>query len=250
MIIRAFLAGVFLTGTFVLAQPPDSNTHFETSSVRPSQPTPGCFSMLPPGSTQFALTCAPLRNLIAIAYGTKYIEGGGQELDTSFDVRATTPGDKPWTQDSIRPMMRQLLAERFQLVAHQGKRDLSGYRLIVAKGGPKITPVSPDPALQGQKAGEPARNFVAPGRVQGRNVGADAIAKLLSIALQAPVTDSTGLTGIYNVDLKYAPDNNPDANLPSVFTAVEEQLGLKLQPDKVTVDTLVIDHLDAQPTPN
>jgi uncharacterized protein (TIGR03435 family) len=89
--------------------------------------------------------------------------------------------------------------------------------------------------------------------VQGRGVNASGIAGLLSAVLHAPVEDHTGLSGLFNIDLRYKPDNDTDPanqNLPSFFTAVEEQLGLKLQPEKVTVDTLVIDHINAEPTPN
>jgi len=66
----------------------------------------------------------------------------------------------------------------------------------------------------------------------------------------APVVDHTGLSGTFNIDLTYAPDSSTDSDLPSLYTAIEEQLGLKLKPEKVTVDTLVIDHVDGTPTPN
>jgi uncharacterized protein (TIGR03435 family) len=209
----------------------------------------GCFSMLPPGGTQYAVTCLTLRNLIEMAYGTNYVDGGGKALDMHYDVRAST-GEKPWTQESIRPMIRQLLVQRFHLVVHSGKRELSGYQLVTAKGGPKVQSVSAESVPKGQKAGESSPNFIFPGRVQGRGVDARGIAGLFSGVLHAPVTDATGLKGIFNIDLSYAPDNSTDSNLPSFFTAVEEQLGLKLQPAKVTVDTVVIDHVDAEPTPN
>lgn len=86
------------------------------------------------------------------------------------------------------------------------------------------------------------------------------IAGLLGMALHAPVVDHTNLTGIYNMDLRYAPESllngnaqeesDSKSNLPSFFTAVEKQLGLKLQPQKVMVDTVIVDHADAEPTPN
>lgn len=79
---------------------------------------------------------------------------------------------------------------------------------------------------------------------------AGGVASLLSIVLHAPVSDATGLTGHFNINLTYAPDTSTDSNLPSFFTAVEEQLGLKLQPAKVTVDTIIVDHVDLEPTAN
>jgi uncharacterized protein (TIGR03435 family) len=223
---------------------------FETASIRPAHLTPGCFSMLPPGGVQYAVTCVTVRNLIQIAYSTSYIDGGGDAVDTYYDLRATTPDGNQWTLDTVRPMMQQLLRERFHLSTHAGKRELSGYGLFVAKGGQKLHPVAPESVTQGQKAGESSQNFSAPGYVQGRGVNPGGIARLFSIVEHAPVVDHTGLSGLFNIDLSYAPDNSTDSNLPSFFTAIEEQLGLKLKPEKVTVDTVVIDHVDDTPTPN
>ena len=76
------------------------------------------------------------------------------------------------------------------------------------------------------------------------------IANLFSFVLRERVADHTGLSGIYNVDLDFAPLNGTDSPLPSFFSAVEDKLGLKLHPEQVTVPTLVIDHVDATPTPN
>lgn len=205
--------------------------------------------MLPSGSAQYAITCVSLRVLIQIAYDTRYVDGGGSALDNFYDVRATLPDGKTWTPEGTRPMLQHLLEERFHLVAHGGKRQLSGYDLVVAKGGPRLHAV-PAPASLGQKAGEPSANFIMADRIQGRGVGASSIATLISVAVHAPVVDRTGLTGTYNLDLKFAPDNDPDPNAPSLFTAVEEQLGLQLKAQKITVDTLVIDHADESPTPN
>ena len=240
-----------LIATAVQAQPPAgaSQPAFETASIRPSHLTIGCFSMLPPGGTHYELTCVTLRNLIEMAYKTSYIDGGGGALDTYYDLRATTP-DGPWTTDTAGPMVQKLLAERFHLVVHAGKREVSGYGMVVAKGGPKLHSVAPESVVQGQKAGEPSRNFIYPGKVQGSGLTPGGIASLLSAVMHAPVVDHTGLAGMFDIDLSYAPDNSTESNLPSFFTAVEEQLGLRLKPEKVIVDTLVVDHADDAPTPN
>lgn len=222
---------------------------FDTASIRPSHVSMGCSSMLPPGGTQYAITCITLRNLIQMAYRTSYVEGSDKVLDTLYDVRAST-GEKPWAYDSIRPMMRQLLVQRFHLAVHDAKSERSGYRLVIAKGGPKMQLASPESIPKGQKAGEPAKNFIYPGGAQGRGYTSLGIASMLSALSHVPVTDATGLKGVYNFNLRYAPDTSTDSNLPSFFTAVEEQLGLKLEPAKVMVDTVVVDHVDAEPTPN
>jgi uncharacterized protein (TIGR03435 family) len=249
-----------LTAATSFAQQPVANpaVAFETAAIHPAKLTNGCFSKLPPGGTQYALSCVTLKNLIAIAYNSDHIEGGGPALDAYYDLRATVPGDKPWTNESVAPMMKQFLIERFHLAVHPGKRELPGYALVLARSGGKLHSAEPDRAAQGQKAGESSANFVAPGYIQGRSIDSKSIAGLLSLALHVPVADHTGLTGIYNVDLRYAPDslsngspeNESDSNLPSFFTALEEQLGLKLQPQKVDVDTVVVDHVDLEPAPN
>jgi len=247
-----------LIATGACAQQPVTDAAFETASIRPAKLTDGCFSMLPPGGTQYALTCVTLKNLIGIAYRSDQIEGGGPALNAYYDLRATVPADKPWTNETVAPMIKQLLIERFHLTVHPGKRDLPGYALVLAKSGAKLHSIEPDRTAQGQKAGEPSANFTAPGYVQGRSMDSKGIAGLLGSALHAPVADHTGLTGIYNIDLRYAPDSllhsnsgeESDPNLPSFFTAVEEQLGLRLQSQKVTVDTIVVDHVDLEPTPN
>ena len=223
---------------------------FETASIRPSHMTPGCFSMQPPGGTQYALTCASFRNLIEFAYNASYIVGDEHKLDAYYDVRAITPHGTPWTPETVRPMLQSMLAERFHLATHPGKRDLRGYELLLAKEGSRLHTSDPRTTVQGQKAGEPSQNFVAPGYVQGRGMTAAQIASALSIALREPVVNRTGLSGIFDVDLRYAPVDSTDSTLPAFTTALEEQLGLKLKAGNVTVDTLVIDHIDDAPTPN
>jgi uncharacterized protein (TIGR03435 family) len=249
-----------LSASVAFAQRPDGTggPAFETASIHPVKVTPGCFSMLPPGGVQYAVTCVTLRNLMEIAYKSGYIEGGGSALEATYDFRATVPSDTRWTSESVAPMMKAFLVERFHLAVHTGTKELSGYSLVVAKSGSKLHRTAADRAVQGQKAGEGSANFIAPGVVQGRSVDLKAIAGLLGGALHAPVADHTDLSGVYDVDVRYAPDSLPgsnpgnasDASLPSFFTAVEEQLGLKLESSKVAVDTVVVDHVDAEPTPN
>jgi uncharacterized protein (TIGR03435 family) len=258
--LRYLLTVILFVTSACYAQEPGAapSPAFETASIHPAKLTPGCFSMLPPGGVQYAVTCLTLRNFIEIAYGTGYIEGGGSALDEYYDFRAKVPDDKPWNSSTIAPMMKQFLIERFHLVVHSGTRELSGYALMVGRSGSKLKATQADTAVQGQKAGESSDNFTAPGYVQGRSLTVKGIAGLLSTALHTPVVDHTGLTGIYNVDLRYAPESLPgsnpsnesNANLPSFFTALEEQLGLRLQSQKVAVDTVVVDHADAQPTTN
>ena len=226
---------------------------FEAASVRPSQVRPNCYSLLPPGGKQYAVTCLPLRVLIAMAWKIHpdNIQGGdAQALGTYYDVRATVPDGQLWTQDTIPPMLRQLLIDRFHIEVHRGTKQISGYGLFVAKGGARLKPSDFDATKQGMKAGESFKNYVIPGSIQGRGANLDVIASLLSSPAHAVVVDHTGIPGVFNVDLHYTYEGASETDLPDFFTAVEEQLGLKLKPEKITEDTLVIDHVDSEPAPN
>ncbi|MEZ2347649.1 TIGR03435 family protein [Terriglobus sp. RCC_193] len=234
-------------------QPPKNAIAFETAAIHPSHVTPGCAGLPSPGSSHFDATCLTLRNLLEIAFKPEYpdsIEGPQHALDTQYNIRASMPDGVTWTYESLRPLMQQLLIERFHLTYHFGSKSVSGYEITTAKSGAKLTPISPDSVKWGMKAGELAQNFFAPGHIQGRGVDADGIAGLLSLAAHLPVVNHTGLTGLFNMDLRYAPDETTSTDLPSFFTAIKEQLGLDLKPAKVPVKTIIIDHVDEVPIPN
>jgi uncharacterized protein (TIGR03435 family) len=225
---------------------------FEAASIRPSHVTVNCYGMLPPGGTHYVVTCIPLRVLIAMAWKIHpdNIQGGdSQALNAAYDLSAVTPNDQPWTQDSIRPMLRQLLTERFHVAVHPGTKQVSGYILIVAKGGSKLKPAK-FAAPQGQPAGQGFSNSIFPGYLRARGADLNVIASLLSAPAGATVVDRTDISGVFDIDLHFAPQSDRESTLPDFFTAVEEQLGLKLQPQKVTVNTLLVDHADSAPTPN
>jgi uncharacterized protein (TIGR03435 family) len=229
-----------LLGSSAWTQQPVSaqGTGFEASSIRPARVEPGCYSILPPGGTQYAITCVTLRQLIAMAWKLHpdNIEGGdANALSTYYDLRATVPAGQPWTPSTVQPMLRQFLIDRFHVAAHRGTKKVGGYALTVAKGGPKLRPAESDSAQQGIKAGQSYQNYIVPGAIQGRGADLSLIA---------------ALSGVYNIDLHYATEDTTGADAPDLFEAVEQQLGLSLRPEKITLDTLVIDHVDNEPTPN
>jgi uncharacterized protein (TIGR03435 family) len=154
-----------------------------------------------------------------------------------------------------------LLADRFQLRFHTEKKELPVYAMVVAKNGPKLTASAGDPAaFPGIGFGrEPGVISLA-----GRNTGLNGVANgLQSNILDKPVVDQTGLTGRYDFQLRFTPDaiqlanfgglapaNAADLNPPpDIFTAFEQQLGLKLQATKAVVDVMVIDRIE-KPSPN
>src|SRR5262249_322772 len=146
-------------------------------------------------------------------------------------------------------MLRTLLDERFKLRFHHEPRRIPHYVLVLAKNGPKLTAASSDPA----------RQSYGKGRIYHSQIRMDVLAMLLSRQLRQTVLDRTGLTGTYDVKLEWAPDltQPPEtqeaeerATGPSIFTALQEQLGLKLEARKDPLDVLVIDQAVKSPIPN
>ena len=230
-----------------------SEPAFEAASIRPSRLEPGCYSLLPPGGTHFTMTCVTLRDLIGQAWGLRGsdVEGGdAAALNTYYDVRAVTPEGQPWTLDSVQPMLHRLMIERFHVVAYPGTKQISGYLLVVAKGGAKLERSAVDVSQEGQAAGRPFQSYIYPGYVHTPGASLEVIASLLASAAREPVANQTGLAGTYKVDLHFATDGNSESNYPDLFTAIQEQLGLKLQAGKLTVKTLIITHVDESPTEN
>ncbi len=158
--------------------------------------------------------------------------------------RGTRPANPPIVDNDFRARLQGLLTTRFQMKWHLEKRDLPVYLLTVVKGGPKF----PEPN------GRPFRLF----RIGGGAIVHDGAAKIdvlvsfLASNFERPVLDETGLAGAYNLNLKWTPDLKADAAAgaaadsagPSLFTALEEQLGLKLQAARRGVEVLVIDHIE------
>jgi uncharacterized protein (TIGR03435 family) len=228
---------------------------FEVASVKQNKSGKPGFVGGQDGSTEFRVTNIPLRVLISQAYGIRRSEliGGPAWLDTDrFDIlgKMARPG-------SAFPMLQTLLADRFKLVTHTESRELPIYALIVASSdgrlGPKLHPstcvagLTPDSKSCGFRQG--------PGLLVGSDV---AIAILINVSLspevQRTVVDRTGLSGTFDIDLHWLPDTPapgpqratppPDLGAPSIFTAVQEQLGLKLEPTKAPFDVLIIDHVE------
>lgn len=187
---------------------------------------------------------ANLNMLISIAYDVdgRYIQGGSDWLESqSYDIDAKVDGDKELSYEEIKPLLQHLLEQRFHLATHRVTRPTSGYALLVAKSGPRLVP---------SKEGGTPRGQILPDRLQLWNATLKGFAGILSRPAGYPVIDKTGILGSYDFDLSYAPNNDPNSDLPSLFTALQEQLGLKLQSQKVRVEFLVIDHVDRNPTEN
>lgn len=221
---------------------------FEVASVRLGDPHP---APLPPGASpigpfptnRFFAHNVNLRLIIAVAFGAdeRYLEGPEWLDSSNYSIDARVEGDQMLTYDQIKPLVQNLLAQRFGLKVHHGSKLSAGFELVIAKGGPKLQPARGDGKPWGQ---------ILSNRLDSWNDSTGDLASMLSRPAGQPVVDKTGITGSYDIHLTYAPANDPNSALPSIFTAVQEQLGLKLVPQKVPVDTLVIDHVDKIPTEN
>ena len=208
----------------------------------------------------------PLQSMVSMAYDVKeYLISGGPSWvnEKGFDLDAKVlPGDGSdkvkLTQAQRRNLMRALLIERFHLQAHTETKTLPVYDLVVAKDGPKIKPVAP-PAPDSEDAKKRGSMYFQPGHMEAQWYLISDLAQQLGYMVQRTVIDKTGLTGDYNLDLTWSPEEQEGAASdkattgtdpkPSIYAAIQEQLGLKLVPAKGPVDTLVIDHAEL-PTPN
>lgn len=207
----------------------------------------------------FTATNAPLRFLITLAYGVKdfQISGGPAWLESErFDIDAKT--DPISNPDQMLPMLRNLLENRFKLATHQGTKELPVFNLAPAKSGPKLQTakagscyvpapdVTPPPPPPGESDSLVCGRtyFLHPTQITGRKLRMSAFADGLSRRLERPVLDKSGLTGEYDIDLQWTPDEATDDLAFPIQTALQKQLGLSLQPGKAPVAMIVIDHVE------
>jgi len=290
---------VFSAG--LTAQAPKS---FEVASVKPSAPNPGDFmSSIPrvvPGNGRLTVTNLPLRLLIRIAYEVQdfQISGGPSDLLTSkFDITAKAEDGATPTTKELLGMLRTLLAERFKLQTHTEPHDSPVYALVLARSdgklGPDLKPSTSDCAgkeeetqkriaslTQGGAAAAASLlsgpaipctvlpMLAGPGSfgMRGNGQSLTVLMQLLTQATGRTVLDKTGLTGLYDFELKFDPEvmlrmvaqaglnlpvpaNLPPSDSPALLTALQEQLGLKLDSQRAPVEMLVIDHVEA-PAPD
>jgi len=245
------------------AMPANAKPEFAVAAIKPSRPDSprGGYGIRGQEVSSINVT---VTWMIKLGYNVHahQISGGPAWLDSDrYDTvgRSDTPGQP--NRDQMKLMFRKLLVDRFQLRFHIEKKELPVYAMVVAKSGPKIAVSNGDPNdFPGIGFGR------EPGVISlsGRNTGLNGVVNgLQSNILDRPVVDQTGLTGRYDFLLRFTPDPDqmasfggvPPANTadldapPDIFTAFEQQLGLKLQPTKALVDVMVIDRIE-RPSPN
>jgi uncharacterized protein (TIGR03435 family) len=195
------------------------------------------------------LSNATLSECIQYAYGlTNEAQIAGpdwiRDRGVRFEIVAKAPPETP--NEQLRLMLQTLLKDRFRLEMHRESRKVSHFLLTVAKTGPRM-PVS-------EGAGPGARLLYGRGRLSYTRLSMDRFTVLLSRQLKEPVLNQTGLAGAYDVDLTWTPEDTPpetDRALgPDIFNAVQQQLGLKLEPSKRPLEVLAVDRAEKTPISN
>ncbi len=276
MIRQLVWAGLFLSALGVHAQVPAASPSsaplskpaprpkfdaFEVATIKPvAFDAKGGRYITMQGTSRFVEKAYTLKLLIAAAYdlNPRTILGGPPWIDSDhYDILALTPGEVRPTHDEQMSMLRNLLADRFSLAFHREPKEFSIYVLETLKGGAKLKPSAgaPDdpPALIStvypQHILLPARNATM----------ADFVSLLQRAVLDRPVVDKTALTGKFDFDLQWAPDETQfggdvpvapaEAPAAPLFAAIQDQLGLKLTATRGPVDALVVDKAE-QPSAN
>lgn len=234
---------------------------FEVASIKPNAATDHRISIqIAPGG-RFVATGVPLRFLIGMAYNVRdfQIVGAPDWVGSqAWDVNAKAESsDGRISMEQMRPMMKALLAERCGMKAHEETKELPVYDLVAAKGGHKLKEAS---------GGQENRQFrMGRGQIKANGVSMEALAQQLGQQLGRKVIDKTGVTGAFDVELNWTPEPGQgmgpfggpppgampqaDSSGPSIFTALQEQLGLKMESSKGPVPVIVIDSI-SKPTEN
>jgi uncharacterized protein (TIGR03435 family) len=241
----------------VKAMAADADPGIEVATIKPSRPEESfSLGLGRGGSNVFTTTATPLRTLIQFANGIhpRQISNGPPWMDSErYDVTIKPDQEGLPTIAQMRVLTRKLLADRFKLVSHREKKELSVYAITEAKGGPKLT------RHEGPESKQPSFGF-GRGMLNIRNSTMAEFAGFLQAnILEQPVVDQTGLADRFDFTVRYTPDAAQLANLPAgvppppplnddsppdLFTAFQQQIGLKLESKKALVDVVIVDSVE------
>jgi uncharacterized protein (TIGR03435 family) len=233
------------------------HAEYEVASVKPNTSVSTGYSLNTGQSGEFEATNVTLRNLIAFAYNVRdfQISGGPKWMgEERYDIIARPPHDDAASQSSAAARtqltytrMKALLADRFQLVAHSETKELPVYALVVAKNGPHLDPANPDDPRKGISHNN--------GLLVCTGISLKTFAERgLAPRLGNIVLDKTGLAGEFDFKVQYAEEGPPkpgavspeaaDLTGPSLASALQEQLGLRLETQKAPVEVIVVDRAE------
>jgi uncharacterized protein (TIGR03435 family) len=214
---------------------------FEAASIKPNHLGGGHEHVnWTPGRLTASMTT---KVLIEQAFGIKdfQVSGGPAWLDEeNYDILATTGTPVNLTPKVLEPYLKSLLAERFQFKYHRGTKELPVYSLTTAKNGPKLTPHTGT----GMNSGIDSQGNAGRVTMHGTQLSMAPFADYLARKLDRTVIDNTGLKGEFDLKLEWSTDQSPESTGPSIFTALQEQLGLRLASTKGPVEILIIDSVE------
>jgi uncharacterized protein (TIGR03435 family) len=239
------LLAILLTAIGWLAAQPAAR-EFEAASVKPASPDATDFGVdTDPGLLR--VEAQTLRDMVRIAYrvNDSQVVGGPKWAGSDrFDITGRANG--PAGERELYAMLQSLLADRFKLAIHRETRTAQGYALVVAKGGIKMQ--KSESTESNSRGGR--------GRIDAQGFSMHQFAERLTRVMRAPVEDATETPGGFNFSLIWTPDDASakplatdrpavdDSSAPSIFTALQEQLGLKLESRKVTMEVVLIDRAE------
>jgi uncharacterized protein (TIGR03435 family) len=230
---------------------PPPGPAFEAASIRVRQGAPQWKFEI--SGTRLTIESYTLFGLVREAYDLQnfQVQMTGapalmQSNDILYDIAAKAEGEGTPTRDQFRQMLQALLADRFRLKVRRELVEMPVYALIVGKGGPKFKPSSPDADPTVRVSPNCSSNYV----VTMPKGTMEELARHLGGGLDRPAVDQSGLTGTFDIKLIYTPEfrrssrPEPDLSDISIFTAVQDQLGLKLEPRKAMMGILVVAHVE------
>jgi len=223
---------------------------FDVASIKPHEGPMRRVGVTTMGSTLTA-DASNFLGLVMFAYNVRNDQVTGvpellKDDNTRWDIVAKVEGDVPPTRAEFRQMLQLLLADRFKFTAHREQREMLVYALTVAKNGPKFKESAADANPMQQYGREGRNNVITMPKANMEDV-VDAVRNAF---LDRPVVDKTGLTGTYDIKITYTPritgaaGTEADLGDISVFAALQEQLGLKLEPQKAMLEFVIVDHVE------
>jgi len=258
----------------------EAQTQFEVASIKPALPGEvNQFWSGGPGTRDpglFNCQNVDLADLVVMAYDIPWYRFSGLDWmrSTRFNISAKIP--EGTTKEQFKLMQQNLLTERFKMTLHHQQKEMQGYDLVAAKGGPNMNRIKPSP--DPPPADDPNAYAALPGPPQvdkdgfpipppqrgwrtvhaGRRITQpctdatmERVAGFLASAVGRPVNDATALKGKYDFVLKWVLEGPvTEDSSPTIFEALQQQLGLKLESKKEMVDVLVVDHIEKAPTEN
>jgi len=266
-------AGLMLGACHAFGQPAAPRPEFEVASIKLNKTGDRRIMITPARGGRFTATNIPMQFFITQAYSIKDFQLSGAPawlMSERYDIEAKAEGNPSMSE--MLPMVQALLEDRLKLKVHRETKEQQVYALIVAKAGklheaegecpPRPSTPPPPPEPDKLPTGFCGGFFMFPGHLSGQKVGIAQLMDPLSRFTGRVVLDKTNLTGKYDIDLQYTPEGGQfptppgggdpglpplppiDPNGPSLFTALQEQLGLKLESQKGPVEMIVIDHVE------